>query len=196
MKRLIPLVMVVLVAASCSSDSDSAATTETPPTSTTTTTTTTTTPTTVAPTTSTPSQLPDVSLPDVNIDDARDALRLIFGFIDDLSRNPQPELLDLYYDPECSTYPTILSNFTELVENGWRYAGLEATELRQMLPVFQNDDDAQIVATYRIAPDEVYDAEGNLVREDPEQILEKGFYLTRSDELGWRICEVLEVGGG
>ncbi|MCP4247459.1 MAG: hypothetical protein GY778_10465, partial [bacterium] len=55
------------------------------------------------------------------------------------------------------------------------------------------ETDAQLIANYRVAPDEVYDADGNLVREDAEKLVEHGISLTFDDEFGWRICEVREV---
>jgi hypothetical protein len=198
MRRLLVLSMV-LVAASCSSGD--AATTAIPTTAVRATTTSTTAPptTTTMPATTTTTmgtELPEVPLPDVKIEDARDAFRLITTFIDDLSRNPQLELLELYYDPACSAYQAQVDYWTDFVENDWHFAVFESTEIIQLLPVFQREADAQMVATYRIAPDEVLDSAGTLVRTEPEQVYERGIYLTWSDEFGWRICEARDVVGG
>lgn len=188
--------LCALVASACSDSdtgtiSDGGSTTNTAPTTTTSSAPTTTTTAGTAPTTA--AVVPDVSLPDVKIDDAQEAYRRIVAFVDDLSRNPQPDLLERYYDPECSTYPVILNSFTELVDNGWRYAVLEPTEITRLLSVFQDDRDAVLLSSYTIAADEVYDVDGNLVRQDPAQDFEKSISLTNSDEFGWRICEVDEV---
>ena len=185
------LILCALIAAGCASaGSETPAPTQTTADAGTTSSSTTTSSTS---TTSTTVDLPDVSLPDVDIDDAAEAFRSIMGFIDELSRNPQPNLLVGYYDPDCSTYGVVVDSFTTLADNGWRWAVLEPTEITELLPVLQNESDAQLIATYTIAADELYDAEGNLVRVEPEQSFERGITLTRSADTGWRICESLEV---
>lgn len=115
------------------------------------------------------------------------------AFVDDLNRNPQPDLLVGYYDPECSTYGVVLDNFTRLVDNEWRWAVEEPTEISELLPVIQTDSEAQLIATYTVAADELLDSTGEVVGRERAQTVEQGITLVRSDDHGWRICEVAPV---
>lgn len=189
MNRLPIALGCLLLAGACASgssaDPTTPATTPSPTTATSAEPTTTTTP--------VPGGVPGVTLPDVDVDDAGEALRSIMAFVDDLSRDPQPDLLVNYYDPGCATYDIVFDNFSRLADNEWQWAVLEPTEITSLLPVIQTDTEAQLIATYTVAADELMDVSGTVVRREPAQTYEQGITLKRSTEYGWRICDSVEV---
>lgn len=111
-------------------------------------------------------------------------------FIDGLSVDPDPALVDVVIDPECACYQFWLDLYTELADNEWRYTGdpVETTELRV---VFEQDNLVGLAVTQEIGASTVVDADGNVIREEPALTQSSSVTLRRDEEGRWRVFDVV-----
>lgn len=157
-------------------------------------------PTTVAPPTSVADPVPTPSapaaetiqsleLPDNFGSDFSHVWDEIQDFIDRMSVNPDPSLVDVIIDPECNCYQFWMDLFSELDENGWHYTGEPVTS--QVTVLVENEEEVGLAVTQQVPASSVVDAGGNVVRDEEARVVTSSVALRRDEEGRWRIFNVV-----
>lgn len=143
----------------------------------------------VAPATTANPTVPSLALPNNFGDDFAAIWDEIQGFIDRMSFQPDPSLVDVIIDPDCNCYQFWVDLFTELDDNDWHYVGEAVTSDVQVLVV--TGDEVGLAVTQQVPASSVVDADGNVVREEEARVVTSSVALRRDEEGRWRIFNVV-----
>lgn len=113
----------------------------------------------------------------------------IQGFIDRMSAQPDPSLVEVIIDPDCNCYQFWVELFTELDENGWYYIGDAVTS--QVTVLIESEDEVGLAVTQQVPASSVVDGDGNVIREEEARVVTSSVALRRDEEGRWRIFNVV-----